>query len=55
MNTEEILKHMLQNRNLYDCCLILLQEYVSDDNQILFYSIQYIKYDTCFVLILIKS
>ena len=49
MTIENILKKKLvTNKNLYDCCLVLLQEYLSSDNEILFYSIKYIKYDKFF-------
>ena len=49
MTIENILKKKLvTNKDLYDCCLVLLQEYLSSDNEILFYSIKYIKYDKFF-------
>ena len=49
MKIENILKKKyVTNRDVYDCCLILLREYLSDDNQILLYSIKYIKYDIFF-------
>jgi hypothetical protein len=49
MRIENILKKKyVTNRDIYDCCLILLREYLSRDNQILLYSIKYIKYDIFF-------
>ena len=49
MSIENILKKSkVTNKDLYNCCLILFKEYLSDDNQILFNSIKYIKYDKHF-------
>jgi hypothetical protein len=49
MSIKNILKKkQVTSKDLYDCCLLLFKDYLTDDNQILFNSIKYIKYDKHF-------